>query len=95
MGTHASRTNRDVIRYMTEMKLGAHTYVALLGRKTFYFPKLIAAIGNGLSWKAFERFRAATGLTLGQVAEMAGLPRRTVARRKKEGGLRLMNPIVS
>jgi putative toxin-antitoxin system antitoxin component (TIGR02293 family) len=87
METQSTSTNRDVTRYMAEKKLGSYAYVVLLGLKTYDFPKLIAAISNGLPWKAFERFRAATGLSVEQVAEMAGLPRRTLARRKKEGRL--------
>ena len=87
METPSASTNRDVARYMTEKQLGPYAYVVLLGLKRYDIPTLITAIGNGLPWKAFERFRGATGLSVEQVAEMAGLPRRTLARRKKEGRL--------
>ncbi|HEY0160886.1 MAG TPA: antitoxin Xre-like helix-turn-helix domain-containing protein [Thermoanaerobaculia bacterium] len=87
METQSTSTNPDVARYMAEKQLGPYAYVVLVGLKTYDIPRLIAAIGDGLPWKAFERFRAVTGLSVEQVAEMAGLPRRTLARRKKEGRL--------
>jgi putative toxin-antitoxin system antitoxin component (TIGR02293 family) len=66
---------------------GPHGYVTLLGLKTFELRLLLGAIAAGLAWKTFEHFRSTTGMSAEQVADMAALSRRTLARRKNEGRL--------
>jgi putative toxin-antitoxin system antitoxin component (TIGR02293 family) len=66
---------------------GPHGYVTLLGLKTFELRMLLGVIAAGLAWKTFEHFRSKTGMSADQVAEMAALSRRTLARRKNEGRL--------
>jgi putative toxin-antitoxin system antitoxin component (TIGR02293 family) len=43
------------------------------------------AIAKGLPWKAFERFVANIDLPADLIADVIGVPRRTLARRKVEG----------
>jgi putative toxin-antitoxin system antitoxin component (TIGR02293 family) len=86
METHTS-PNKDVARYLAEKREAAHAYVVLLGMKAVDFPELIRAIEKGLTWRAFERFRATTRLSAEQLGEMISVPRRTLARRRTEGRL--------
>ncbi|HVG25568.1 MAG TPA: antitoxin Xre-like helix-turn-helix domain-containing protein [Thermoanaerobaculia bacterium] len=81
---------KDVQRYRVlylNGRPGPQAYVVLLGLDTFELPALIRAIGRGLPWKALQRFVKNTGLTTEQVAELVGIPPRTLARRKVTGRL--------
>lgn len=82
---------KDVARYREFLngKLpGPHAYVILLGLKEFDAPSVMRAIEKGLSWKSFERFVKNIGLPAEQVADVVGIPRRTLARRKIEERLK-------
>ncbi|HUP61960.1 MAG TPA: antitoxin Xre-like helix-turn-helix domain-containing protein [Thermoanaerobaculia bacterium] len=84
----ASATTRDVARYRSFLRgrsPGPHAYVVLLGLDYFDYPQLRKAIDKGFPWKAFDRFVANISLPAEQVAEVIGIPRRTLARRKAEG----------
>lgn len=63
-------------------------YVVLLGLNYFDLPSILKAIEKGFSWKTFERFVKNLGLSAEQVADVIGIPRRTLARRKVEGRLK-------
>ena len=83
----AAESTRDVTRYSQFLKAGepgAHAYVVLLGLEYFDLPSVLKAIDKGFSWKAFERLAHNLGLPSDRVAEMVGIPRRTLARRKIE-----------
>lgn len=64
------------------------SYVVLLGFDFFDLPTLLKAVEKGFSWKTFERFVKNLGLPAEQVADVIGIPRRTLARRKVEGRLK-------
>ena len=79
---------KDVQRYRglyVNGRPGVRAYVVLLGLDTFDLPSLLRAVEKGLSWKSFQRFVRNTGLTPEQVAELIGVPARTLARRKISG----------
>jgi putative toxin-antitoxin system antitoxin component (TIGR02293 family) len=63
-------------------------YVVLLGLNYFDMPSIEKAIEKGLTWKTYERFVKNIDLPSEQVADVLGIPRRTLARRKVEGRLR-------
>jgi len=91
MDIHGNETTKDVERYRKFLhgKLpGPHAYVVLLGLDFFDLPSVLAAIEKGLPWKAFERFVKNIGLPAEHVADVVGIPRRTLARRKIEGRLK-------
>lgn len=48
---------------------------------------LVRSVEQGLPFKAFESFRAQTGLTASRLAAILGIPKRTYARRKAAGRL--------
>lgn len=64
------------------------SYVVLLGLNYFDLPSILKAIEKGFTWKTFERFVKNIGLPAEQVADVMGIPRRTLARRKVEGRLK-------
>jgi putative toxin-antitoxin system antitoxin component (TIGR02293 family) len=64
---------------------GPHAYVVLLGLETFDPPDLLRAVGKGLSYRTFERFRRNTALPFERVLALINIPRRTMTRRKREG----------
>jgi putative toxin-antitoxin system antitoxin component (TIGR02293 family) len=64
------------------------SYVVLLGLNYFDLPSILKAIDKGFTWKTFERFVKNIDLPAEQVADVLGIPRRTLARRKVEGRLK-------
>jgi putative toxin-antitoxin system antitoxin component (TIGR02293 family) len=89
METQAS-AGRDVARYhrlFEEGRPGEHAYVVLLGIETFDLPSILRAIEKGLTWKTLQRFVRNSGLSLEQVADLVGIPRRTLQRRRMTGRL--------
>jgi len=82
-----TESTRDVARYSQFLKTGEpgmHAYVVLLGLEYFDLPNVIKAVRKGFPWKAFDRLTRNLGLPADRVAEMVGIPRRTLARRKIE-----------
>jgi len=69
----------------TPVAEGPHGYVALLGLMTFELPALLRSIEGGLSFRAFESFVEATGLSTERAAEFADISRRSIADRKQDG----------
>lgn len=63
-------------------------YVVLLGLDYFDLPSILKAIETGFPWKTFERFVKNIGLPAERVADVIGIPRRTLARRKIEERLK-------
>jgi putative toxin-antitoxin system antitoxin component (TIGR02293 family) len=87
MGTQA--TTKDVSRYwkLRERPTMPREYVVLLGLEYFDLPRILQAVEKGFFWKTFERFIKNIGLPAEQIADVLGIPRRTLARRKVEGRL--------
>jgi putative toxin-antitoxin system antitoxin component (TIGR02293 family) len=83
-------TTKDIERFQALRAQPAmpRGYVVLLGFDYFDLPSLLKAVEKGFSWKTFERFVKNLGLPAEQVADVIGIPRRTLARRKVEGRLK-------
>lgn len=82
------RKSADVAELWDRVRSGrreGHYYVALFGLRR-YDPVYVAAqIQRGLSYSAFERFHRSTELSYRLLARIAGIPERTLARRKDAG----------
>jgi putative toxin-antitoxin system antitoxin component (TIGR02293 family) len=81
---------RDVGRFqgfLARGAPGAHAYAVLLGLDTFDTPHLLRALKHGLPYRALERFQHNSGLPVDVVIDLVDVPRRTLARRKREGRL--------
>lgn len=83
-------TTKDVERFQDLSRKAPlpRSYVVLLGFDYFDLPSLLKAVEKGFTWKTFERFVRNIGLPADQVADVIGIPRRTLARRKVEGRLK-------
>lgn len=89
MDTQISTKDIDRFKKLSGGKLRTpRDYVVLLGLDYFDLPSLLKAIEKGFAWKTFERFVKNFGLPVEQVADVLGIPRRTLARRKVEGRLK-------
>lgn len=78
---------KDVDRYRAFLKHGSpgpHAYTVLLGLEYFDLPNVLKAVEKGFPFKAFERLMENMGLSSDRLAEIVGIPRRTLARRKIE-----------
>ena len=87
MATQAAGVPRDVTRYTQFLKTGEpgpHSYTVLLGLEYFDLPGVLKAVEKGFPWKAFDRLAANMDMTADGVADMIGIPQRTLARRKSE-----------
>jgi putative toxin-antitoxin system antitoxin component (TIGR02293 family) len=83
-------TTKDVERFhaLRSQPATPRGYIVLLGLDYFDLPSILKAIEKGFSWKTFERFLKNIDLPAEQVADVIGIPRRTLARRKVEGRLK-------
>ncbi|MEO8378637.1 MAG: antitoxin Xre-like helix-turn-helix domain-containing protein [Acidobacteriota bacterium] len=90
MDTIETKTTRDLERFSKIRRKPAtpRGYVVLLGLDYFDLPSLLKAIDKGFSWKTFERLVRNIGLPAETVADVLGIPRRTLARRKVEERLK-------
>jgi putative toxin-antitoxin system antitoxin component (TIGR02293 family) len=82
---------KDVERYRKFLKgrwPGPHAYTVLLGLEYFDLPSVQKAVEKGFPWKSFERFVKNIGLPAESIADIVGIPKRTLARRKVEGRLK-------
>jgi len=66
---------------------GAHAYVVLLGLDVFDTPQLMRALKSGLPYRALERFQRNSSLPFDLLIDLVDIPRRTLARRKRDGRL--------
>jgi putative toxin-antitoxin system antitoxin component (TIGR02293 family) len=62
-----------------------HHYVALLGLRNYDLIWIYQSVRKGIPYSAFEHFQRNTALTTDALAEWAGIPKRTLARRKEQG----------
>jgi len=83
-------TTKDIERFhsLCDKLAPPRGYIVLLGLDYFDLPSILKAVEKGFSWKTFERFVKNMGLPAEQVADVIGIPRRTLARRKVEGRLK-------
>jgi putative toxin-antitoxin system antitoxin component (TIGR02293 family) len=82
-----SQDSKDVERYRQYLKTGgpgSHFHTVLLGLQYFDLPNVLKAVEKGFPFKTFERLAANMNLSSDRLAEIAGIPKRTVARRKVE-----------
>jgi len=78
----------DYTRMMRGDRPGKHSYVALLGLRSFDTPRLVKRLGDGLTFSAFERLRRSLDLSTKDLAGLILVSARTLARRKALGRLR-------
>lgn len=64
-----------------------HWYVVLLGLRAQEALRLFAAVRHGLAYSAFEHFQRNAAIGAQRLAELVGIPPRTLARRKADGRL--------
>lgn len=90
MDTQTARTTHDLERFSKIRRKPAtpRGYVVLLGFDYFDLPSLLEAIEAGFTWKTFERLVKNIGLPAEHVADVIGIPRSTLARRKVEARLK-------
>lgn len=77
----------DVDRYRFFLKNGLpgpHAYTVLLGLEYFDLPNVLRAVEEGFPFRAFERLAHNMNVSSDRMAEIVGIPRRTLARRKIE-----------
>jgi len=82
---------RDIERFrgfLAHGSPGPHAYVVLLGLETFAAPELLRAQKKGFAYRLLERLQRNTALPLETITDLVGIPRRTLARRKRGGRLR-------
>lgn len=75
---------RAIVR---ERRGGPHSYVALLGLKTFETLELLDRVEAGFSFKTFERLQRNLALPTEELADFVQITLRTLARRREEGRL--------
>ncbi len=66
---------------------GRHEYVSLLGLRSFDTAALVRRLEEGVSFAAFERLKRNLKVSSHDLAEVAQITPRTLARRKKAGRL--------
>ena len=87
MDAQTSTEPRDVARFRSFLNTGApgpHAYTVLLGLDYFDLPNVLKAVEKGFLFKAFERLAGNMDISSDRLAEIVGIPRRTLARRKVE-----------
>lgn len=83
-----TETTRDLDRFRQQLREGQpgpHAYVVLLGLDTFDAHGLLRALQRGIAYRAFERFRRNTSLSVDRLIDLINIPRRTLTRRKADG----------
>lgn len=87
MDAPTTTATKDVERYRAFLKSGSpgpHAYTVLLGLDYFDLPNVLKAVEKGFPWKSFERLMQNMAVSSDHLAEIVGIPRRTLARRKIE-----------
>ena len=81
----------DIQKLMEAWRSGekaGHSYVVLLGLRTFDTAGVRECVHRGLSYRSFERFLRNLGMPQSDAAEWIQVTLRTLARRREEGQLR-------
>jgi putative toxin-antitoxin system antitoxin component (TIGR02293 family) len=87
MDTQPAADTKDVARFRSFLKTGApgpHAYTVLLGLEYFDLPNVLKAVEKGFTFSTFERLMRNMAVPSDRLAEIVGIPRRTLARRKIE-----------
>lgn len=63
----------------------SHLYAALLGLRSYEPLRLVVVLRRGLTYAAFEHLQRNLTVSPRQLAELTGIPVRTLARRKVDG----------
>ena len=85
---HGTGSTKDLDRFRERLRgraIPPHAYALLLGLEVTEAAILLRSVGQGLSYRAFERFRQNSALPVERLIELIGIPRRTMTRRKSEG----------
>ena len=88
-GAGSHKTAPRVVRLTAASTHGASRAAAarLLGLKDTRADKVVARLRAGLPYAALERLSRASGLPVLEIARLAGIPVRTLSRRKTQGKL--------
>jgi putative toxin-antitoxin system antitoxin component (TIGR02293 family) len=62
-----------------------HDYVALLGLRNYDLLWIYTSVRKGIPYSAFEHMQRNTAFATDALAELANIPKRTLARRKEQG----------
>ena len=83
------RRHPEVAAYLDAVRQarGPHSYVSLLGLKTYDTPSLHARVRAGLSFTALQRLLRITALPMHVAAAILHIPPRTLQRRRVAGRL--------
>lgn len=68
-------------------KSGQHEYLSLLGLRSFDTAALMKRLEEGVSFAAFERLKRSLSVSSRELADVAQITQRTLARRKRAGRL--------
>lgn len=83
--------SEDIKAYRRKIQSGKrgshHLYTALLGMEGLETEQLLKRIEEGFSYRMLERLQRNIGLSTRQMAKLAGIPDRTLSRRREEGRL--------
>jgi putative toxin-antitoxin system antitoxin component (TIGR02293 family) len=85
-----SAATADLVAFQEHIGSGrsqGHYYAALLGLRTYDALRIYASVRKGLSYSAFEHLQRNTSIPALVFAELTGIPRRTLTRRKEQGKL--------
>jgi putative toxin-antitoxin system antitoxin component (TIGR02293 family) len=74
-------------RSLRERSGGPHVYARLLGLRVVETPELVERIEEGFAYASFERLRRNLELPIEDLARIAQIPLRTLARRRETGRL--------
>lgn len=86
MATAEKTGLKNVDRYWRQVETEPrreHSYVALLGLRTFDTAQLHSRLEEGLSYEALERLRRVLDLPTSRVSQLVRIPPRTLSRRKE------------
>jgi len=82
-----SDTDADYAAARPSLKSGQHEYVSLLGLRSFDTAALMKRLEEGVSFAAFERLKRSLKVSSRELADVALITQRTLARRKRAGRL--------
>jgi putative toxin-antitoxin system antitoxin component (TIGR02293 family) len=83
--------SREILAYTKMMRgkrPGKHSYVALLGLRSYDTPRLVKRLDEGLPFTTFERLSRNLAVTAKELSRLIQIPPRTLARRREQGRLR-------
>ncbi len=84
---HTSES-KDLIHFKQAIRSGSagpHVHALLLGLDTFDLQRLLRSVERGFPYQSFEHLTRNLTLPQERLAEILGIPRRTLTRRKSEG----------